>query len=120
MGDALTAFGKRCRQIRAIRLLSMLDQSESTGISVTEIASIESGEIYPTQDYVRNFSNWLALDPAEQANLLTSRPRRDNVIEFRINTPNHGGKNMRLFRKLSKVRPSDIGTTLRGPGWKDD
>jgi len=120
MASALTIFGDRCRRIRIARGLSMMDQARATTCSVVEIASVEAGETYPTPKYVEAFCKWLGLDPAEQANLLVARPKRDNVIPFRPSEPKHSGKNMRMFRKLSKMSPEDIRAALSLPGCGHD
>jgi hypothetical protein len=83
----------------------MGDQATALACSIPQISAIETGRLAPTADYLRKLSDWLQLDSGE-CRVLLSRTT-GNVIPFpKIITNNSAS--MRLFRKISKMAPSDI------------
>jgi transcriptional regulator with XRE-family HTH domain len=109
MTSALTRFGEHCRDLRRFRGKNMLNHAEALGIPVHQISSIETGLISPTDDYLRNLARWLDLNERERQELRKRIPITNNVISFPDKTTvAEKTKTMRLFRKISKMKPREI------------
>jgi transcriptional regulator with XRE-family HTH domain len=85
--------------------MTMGDQADALGCSITYISSIETGRLSPSEEYLQKFSHWLDLSPQEHRALLGRT--RNNVISFPKFITNNSAS-MRLFRKISKMNPCDI------------
>jgi len=83
------------------------DQAEALGAEPHEISAIETGKLpLPTQ-YSQKLSDWLQLNEHERIELL--RRVEGNVLPFRRHIVGGEKTNaMRLFRKISKMKPSEI------------
>lgn len=107
MASALTRLGQHCRELRSQRGLTIGDQADALGSEPYEISEIETGKASPPSLYFQKFGNWLRLTDQEYRELL--RKVESNVIAFRRDQP--GGArttSMKLFRKISKMNPSEI------------
>jgi hypothetical protein len=92
------------------------DQADALGYEPAVISSIETGQSAPPPQYLPRFVDWLRLNEQEQKELF--RRIESNVISFSRRT---GGSDkssaMRLFRKISKMRPNQIrGFGKKPPG----
>jgi transcriptional regulator with XRE-family HTH domain len=87
----------------------MLDQAEGVGLLVHQISSIETGQIYPTDDYVQKLSDWFGLNERQMQELKKRVPQSNNVISFSAKKAIiEKATAMRLFRKISKMKPQEI------------
>lgn len=86
---------------------TMGDQARALGCNAYEISSIETGQTEPTAEYLKKLSDWLDLDDAQYKALL--KRSENNVIDMRqrFSTSNKS-TSMRLFRKISKMDPTQI------------
>jgi hypothetical protein len=83
----------------------MGDQADAFACPIHAISSIETGREQPSDEYMRRFSTWLHLTDQEHEDLV--RRIRSNVVKFpKLATTN--SPSMRLFRKISKMKPSEI------------
>jgi transcriptional regulator with XRE-family HTH domain len=114
MATVLSRFGQRCRDLRVAKSLTMGDQAQFIGCSVSEISLIECGSRTPSETYLDKFRNWTKLEDGEFSDL--KRRIRSNVVELnRIKTLGENGRSMRLFRKISKMNPDQIRAFNRPP-----
>lgn len=114
MTTVLSRFGQRCRELRLAKGLTMGDQAQHTGSSISEISSIECGLRTPSERYLESFRGWMKLDHDEFRYL--KRRIRSNVVELnRIKVLGEKGRSMRLFRKISKMNPDQIRAFNRPP-----
>ncbi len=114
MASALTRFGQHCRELRSRREKTLGDQADALGCQPCDISSIEMGHSPVPLQYSHKLIAWLRLTEQEQRDLL--RKIESNVVSF----PRHaaGGdktSSMRLFRKISKMRPNEIRTFGKKP-----
>jgi hypothetical protein len=107
MASALTRFGQHCRELRSHRQMTLGDQADALGCQPCEISSIEMGHSPLPPHYARRLVDWLRLNEQEQRELL--KRIESNVVAFPRSTAS-GDKtsSMRLFRKISKMRPNEI------------
>jgi transcriptional regulator with XRE-family HTH domain len=107
MACALTRFGQHCRELRSRRGMTIGDQADAFGAEPHEISAIETGKSPLPPQYSQKLVNWLRLNEQEKRELL--RRAESNVVAFRRSTPG-GDKTsaMRLFRKISKMKPNEI------------
>lgn len=109
MASALTRFGEYCRDLRRLQGKNMLDQAQGVGLLVHQISSIETGQISPTDDYVQKLSDWFGLNERQIQELKKRVPQSNNVISFSDKKAAiEKGTTMRLFRKISKMKPQEI------------
>jgi len=106
MTNALSRFGRYCRDARAARGKNMAAQAEALGHHIPEISLIETGGILPSAAYVSQFADWLKLNAEQQVDLRKSVPRNINVIAFP--RKKEATKSVRLFRKISQMTPLQI------------
>jgi transcriptional regulator with XRE-family HTH domain len=109
MASALTRFGEYSRDLRRLRGKNMLDQAQAVGLLVHEISSIETGQVSPTDDYIRKLSDWLGLNERQIQELKKRIPQSNNVISlYDKRAVMEKTTTMRLFRKISKMKPQEI------------
>jgi transcriptional regulator with XRE-family HTH domain len=108
MASALTRFGQHCRGLRSHRGMTLGDQAEALGCEPSEISSIEMGVSPLPANYSQRLVDWLNLNESEQRDLL--KKVETNVVAFPRRTSTGGDKtsSMRLFRKISRMRPNEI------------
>lgn len=107
MATVLSRFGQQCRNIRSAKNLTMGDQARYIGCSVHEISSIECGLRTPSENYLESFRSFTQLDQDEFSNL--KKKIRSNVIELnRVKALGKNSRSMRLFRKISQMKPDEI------------
>lgn len=107
MANALTKFGQRCRDLRSRYNKSIGDQADAFACQPHEISAVETGKTLAPDLYAQKFVDWLGLNDQEKRDLL--KRIDSNVISFP--GPKGGGDkstSMRLFRKISKMNPSEI------------
>lgn len=107
MSHALTRFGLLCRDLRSSRRLSMADQAIALHCSVHFISAIETGKITACNDYVNKLANWLHLNEKEY-NSLKKRSKASVINLQEQFSKSNQSTSMRLFRKVSKMDPSQI------------
>jgi transcriptional regulator with XRE-family HTH domain len=107
MACALTRFGQHCRELRSRRGMTIGDQADAFGAEPHEISSVETGRSPLPPQYSQKLADWLRLNDQERMELL--KKVESNVVAFRRNTSS-GDKTsaMRLFRKISKMKPGEI------------
>lgn len=83
------------------------DQAEALGAEPHEISAIETGRSPPAPHYYHKLSEWLHLNDQERKELLGKM--ESNIVPFQRHMAS-GNKTtaMRLFRKISKMKPSEI------------
>jgi hypothetical protein len=107
MTSALTRFGKHCRDLRSVHGKTMGDQADALGCAVHFISEIESGKIAANDKYVCKFRDWLGLSDQQYRDLM--KKRGSDVIQFPpVKFIRNNSNSMRLFRKISKMNPSEI------------
>ncbi len=107
MASALTRFGQHCRELRSRREMTLGDQADALGCQPSEISSIEMGNSPLPPHYSKRLITWLHLDEQEQRELL--KKIESTVVAFpRRTTGGDKTNSMRLFRKISKMRPNEI------------
>jgi transcriptional regulator with XRE-family HTH domain len=104
----LTKFGARCRELRSERRLRMIDQAQVLGCSTSFISAVELGEKKPPEAYAARFSEWLQLADEQAEALQALADSRSNVLHFRPKDPEQAAVARRLFRKISKMSPTEI------------
>ena len=106
MASALTRFGQHCRGLRSHRGMTLGDQAEALGCEPSEISSIEMGSSASGQLFAATCR--LAEPQQIQRDLL--KKVETNVVAFPRRTSTGGDKtsSMRLFRKISRMRPNEI------------
>jgi hypothetical protein len=83
------------------------DQADVFGAEPHEISAIETGKSSPPPHYSQKLINWLNLNEQEQRDLL--RKAEGNVVVLSRSTAGGDKTNaMKLFRKISKMNPSEI------------
>jgi transcriptional regulator with XRE-family HTH domain len=114
MACALTRFGQHCRDLRLRRGITLGDQADAFGLQPYEICEIETGKAPAPRHYSQKLSQWLALDEQEQRELF--KRVDNNIVALHRSSP--GGNrtsSMRLFRKISKLRPNEIRNFSKKP-----
>jgi transcriptional regulator with XRE-family HTH domain len=114
MACALTRFGQHCRDLRSQRGLTIGDQADALGTEPCEISAIETGKKPFPPLYSQKLGEWLRLNDKESRELL--KKIENNVVAFHRDVP--GGPRtsaMRLFRKISKMNPSQIRDFRKNP-----
>ena len=107
MASSLTRLGQYCRDLRSSQDKTLGDQADALGYQPCEISSIEMGVSAPPSQYPQKLIHWLQLNEQEQRELL--KRLETNVVAFsRRGIGGPRTSSMRLFRKISKMRPSDI------------
>src|SRR5688572_8238265 len=69
---SLVPFGILCREIRYRKGYRLLEQSESIGVPIAEIAAIEAGVKRPSPEYAEKVAAWLDISPEEHRKLKRS------------------------------------------------
>jgi transcriptional regulator with XRE-family HTH domain len=107
MASVLTRFGQHCRELRSRRGMTIGDQADAFGAEPHEISAIETGRSPLSSQYSQKLVDWLRLNDQEKMELL--KKVENNVVAFPRNTAS-GDKTsaMRLFRKISKMKPGEI------------
>jgi transcriptional regulator with XRE-family HTH domain len=107
MASALTRFGLLCRDLRGSQDRTMGDQAEALQCDVCYISAVETGRTPPSDEYVEKFGRWLNLEDSQYQTL--KKRSKATVIDMRhrFSTSNRSNS-MRLFRKISKMDPSQI------------
>ena len=113
MTNALNRFGSFCRETRAKHGLTMAAQAEALSQDVTDISSIETGKVVPTDNYVRQFCDWLKIPPGKRAEFEKRVPQSATVISFP--RKKDVSSTVRMFRKVSKMTPAEIRKLGQGP-----
>jgi transcriptional regulator with XRE-family HTH domain len=121
MACALTRFGLLCRELRNLQNRSMGDQAKALECDIYYISGIETGKIVPPNEYIEKFGRWLSLNNTQYESL--RKRRKTNIIDLRqrFSTSNQSNS-MRLFRKVSKMAPSqirDFRTKMQGEAEND-
>jgi hypothetical protein len=87
--------------------LTIGDQADALGAEPCDISALETGRSPIPADYCRRLADWLLLNDQERAELL--KKIESNVIAFpRIAPAGAKTSAMRLFRKISKMKPNEI------------
>jgi hypothetical protein len=87
-------------------------QAEALGCTATHISAIETGRSSATTEYCEKFSNWLGLNDQQKKDLMRRLPRQGEVVAFPLKSGHSGS--LRLFRKVSKMTPTQIRTLGAG------
>jgi len=103
MTNALTRFGRYCRDARASQGKSMATQALSLGHNVSEISLYETGAMIPSDGYIQELAEWLGLDSQE----LRKRVSRDSTV-IAFPRKRQANRSVRLFRKISRMTPGQI------------
>ncbi len=107
MANALTRFGNHCRDLRIVGSFSMGDQAQALDCEVHYISAIETGKIAPPTEYLEKLRGWLKLNDGQYEVLLKRTKFSVVDIGHHFSTSNHS-TSMRLFRKISKMDPTQI------------
>jgi transcriptional regulator with XRE-family HTH domain len=117
MTTVLSRFGRRCRDLRSAKNLTMGDQAKHMRCPVHEISSIECGQRTPSDDYLKSFRELVGLDEDEYRDL--KKKIRSNVIELnRVKALGNNSRSMRLFRKISQMNPDEIRDFKKPPEYE--
>jgi transcriptional regulator with XRE-family HTH domain len=121
MACALTRFGLLCRELRGLQNRSMGDQAKALDCDVHYVSAIETGKIAPPDEYIEKIGHWLNLNHSQCETL--KKRNKANIIDLRprFSTSNQSNS-MRLFRKVSKMGPSqirDFRTKMQGEAEND-
>jgi transcriptional regulator with XRE-family HTH domain len=107
MAPALTRLGQICRDFRTQANKTMGDQADYFGCPIHLISAIEVGKEAPPHAYLEKFSQWLNLNEEQNRELVKRAPT--NIIQFPTRgSVSNNSRSMRLFRKISKMDPSQI------------
>jgi hypothetical protein len=92
----------------------MGDQADAFGCAIHFISSIETGRMAPPEKYVERFRDWLSLSGDQYRDLI--KRTHGNVIDLQhLKFTRNNSKSMRLFRKISKMKPGQIRSFRRKP-----
>lgn len=85
----------------------MGDQAAALRCEVHHVSGVEIGKIPATDEYIEKFCRWLGLDESHKSELKKRSKSSVIVLKDRISNSNQSSS-MRLFRKVSKMKPSQI------------
>jgi hypothetical protein len=85
----------------------MGDQADAFGCAVHDISAIESGRFATPDKYIGMFRDWLGLSDQQYRELI--KKKGSNVIQLQqVKFIRNNSNSMRLFRKISKMKPAEI------------
>lgn len=107
-GGTLTAFGTKCRQLRAARGLLMSQQSQALGISSASISSVETGAQPVPHGYLIQVAQWLKLSTEEGESLQSAANASVGVVNLRPKDDATAKLVIELAQTIETLTPNQI------------
>lgn len=112
------AVGKKLKDLRYQKNLTLKDVSEGTGISISMLSKIEREETTPTIDLAIKLANYFNLSISEMINVPEGKKVSKTKVENLLSMNSEGGLKVQFFNKYTPDKRVDFFKIIIPPGTK--